>query len=100
VDTVTAFYAAAAAGDFDRAYALWSDRMKADYPRQENLDQRFAETASIEFTELFVASQTATRATVQANFVETYDGGGSRQFIGYWELILVDGRWLLDHPTY
>jgi hypothetical protein len=99
-DAVAAFYGAVAAGDFDAAYARWSDRMKADYPRQENLDQRFADTASIEFTDLFVADRTATTATVQANFIETYDSGGSRQFIGYWQLILVDGRWLLDHPTY
>ena len=100
VDAVTAFYGAVAAGDFDRAYALWSDRMKAEYPRQENLDERFAETASVEFTELFVASRTATTATVQANFVETYDSGATRQFVGYWQLVLVEGRWLLDHPTY
>ncbi len=99
-DAVAAFYGAVAAGDFDAAYARWSDRMKADYPRQENLDQRFADTASIEFTDLFVADRTATTATVQANFIETYDSGASRQFIGYWQLILVDGRWLLDHPTY
>jgi hypothetical protein len=47
-----------------------------------------------------VAEQGATTATVQANFVETYDSGSSRRFVGYWELILVDGRWLLNAPTY
>jgi hypothetical protein len=39
-------------------------------------------------------------ATVQANFVETYESGSTREFIGYWELIAVDGRWLLDAPHY
>ena len=87
-------------GRFDDAYALWSARMKATYPRQENLDGRFANTAAIRFSNLFTASQTATTATVQANFTETYDSGASRSFVGYWRLVRVDGRWLLDEPTY
>ncbi len=89
-----------ARGDFDAAYALWSDRMKATYPRQGNLDDRFANTAEITFSQLFVASQSATTATVQANFTERYDSGSSRSFTGYWKLISVDGAWLLDEPTY
>lgn len=99
-DSVAAFYRHVAEGDFDAAYALWSDRMRATYPRQENLDGRFAETASIVFQQLYVAEQTDWTATVQANFTEHYDGGGSRDFVGYWRLILVDGRWLLDEPHY
>ncbi len=99
-DTVAAFYRRVSDGSFDAAYALWSDRMKATYPREGNLDGRFADTASITFTELRVASQSETTATVQANFVERYDGGGSREFIGYWQLVRVNGAWLLDAPTY
>jgi hypothetical protein len=99
-DTVAAFYARVVDGEFDAAYSLWSERMRAAYPRPENLDQRFDETAGIEFQQLFVAEQAGDRATVQANFTETYDSGASRQFIGYWRLIRVDGRWLLDEPTY
>ena len=74
--------------------------MKATYPRQANLDDRFDQTADITFSQLSVARQTASSATVQANFTETYDGGSSRGFIGYWNLVWVDGRWLLDAPTY
>ena len=99
-DAVAAFYRNVTGGSFDAAYALWSDRMKATYPRQENLDDRFAETASITFEQLNVVSETRSSATVQANFVETYDSGSSREFIGYWELINVEGRWLLDAPHY
>ena len=99
-DSVAAFYRNAAAGNFDAAYSLWSSRMRAAYPRQENLDGRFAETESITFEQLFVAEQTERTATVQANFTEVYEGGGSREFVGYWRLILVDGRWLLDEPQY
>lgn len=39
-------------------------------------------------------------AIVQANFIETDESGGSREFIGYWELVHVDGAWLLDFPHY
>ena len=99
-DTVAAFYAHAVDGDFDAAYAHWSERMRAAYPRPENLDERFDETASIAFQQLFVAEQAGDRATVQANFTETYDSGSSREFIGYWRLVRVDGRWLLDEPSY
>jgi len=99
-DAVSAFYGDVAAGEFDAAYALWSDRMKATYPRSANLDERFDETAEIRFGSLYVAERSATTAVVQANFTEIYDGGGSRDFIGYWELVLVDGRWLLDAPHY
>jgi hypothetical protein len=99
-DTVAAFYGHVVDARFDEAYALWSDRMKAEYPREENLDDRFDSTASITFDQLFVASQSAGEATVQANFTERYDNGSSRQFIGYWRLVRVDGRWLLDEPTY
>lgn len=99
-DAVAAFYRNVAQGNFDAAYALWSDRMKATYPRAENLDGRFAETASITFHQLYVAEQSGSRAAVQANFTETYDSGATRDFIGYWELVRVNGRWLLDAPHY
>jgi len=99
-DAVAAFYANVAEGDFDAAYALWSARMKATYPRQENLDERFDDTARITFHQLEVVEQRGDYAVVQANFTETYDSGSSRQFIGYWELVRVDGRWLLDAPHY
>lgn len=99
-DAVASFYGFVADGAFDSAYALWSARMKATYPRQENLDDRFANTASITFSQLTVASRSGDAATVQANFTERYDGGGSREFIGYWRLVRVDGSWLLDEPNY
>ena len=99
-DAVAAFYAAVVDERFDAAYALWSDRMKATYPRPEQLDDRFADTAAISFSELRVASRSGADATVQANFTERYDTGSSRDFIGYWRLVRVDGRWLLDEPNY
>jgi hypothetical protein len=99
-ETVAAFYSHAVDEEFDAAYALWSDRMKAQFPRQDNLDGRFDDTAAITFTQLRTVERSFDRAVVQANFVEQYDSGGSREFIGFWELVLVDGRWLLDQPHY
>ena len=99
-DAVAAFYGYASSGQFDAAYSLWSERMRAIYPRQENLDKRFDQTASIDFQQLSVVEQTADSATVQANFTETYDSGSSQVFVGYWRLVLVDGVWLLDEPHY
>jgi outer membrane biosynthesis protein TonB len=99
-EAVAAFYAYVSSGQFDAAYSLWSERMRATYPRQENLDERFDQTASIVFQELHVVEQTSEAATVQANFTETYDSGSSRAFVGYWRLVLVDGDWLLDEPHY
>jgi hypothetical protein len=100
VEAVAAFYANVAEGDFDAAYALWSDRMKERYPRVGNLDQRFAETTDITFHDLRLADLSGGTATVQANFTETYESGSSRTFIGYWRLVNVDGRWVLDEPHY
>lgn len=99
-DAVAAFYQEVAAGQFDAAYALWSERMRVAYPRAANLDERFADTAAITFDALYVAEETTRSAVVQANFTETYDSGSSRQFIGYWRLALTDGGWLLDEPHY
>jgi len=97
---VTDFYARVVDEDFDAAYALWSDRMKAQFSRRENLDERFDQTAAITFTQLQTVERGVDRALVQANFVEEYESGARREFIGYWELVLVDGRWLLDQPHY
>ena len=99
-DAVAAFYAHVVDARFDDAYDLWSSRMRSNFDRGDNLDGRFDETADITFSSLYTASQSDSTATVQANFTETYDSGASRQFIGYWQLVRVDGRWLLDWPTY
>ena len=99
-DSVAAWYAYVENGQFDEAYGLWSPRMKGNFPRQGNLDGRWANTADVTIHELYVAEQTATTAKVQIRFTETYDAGGSRQFTGWWDLVLIDGRWYLDNPTF
>ncbi|MEA2652470.1 MAG: hypothetical protein QOI85_2191 [Chloroflexota bacterium] len=99
-EAVLTFYRAVVGEDFDAAYALWDERMRAAYPREPNLDHRFDETAEITFSQLSVAEMSGASATVQANFTETYESGASRQFVGYWRLALVDGRWMLAEPHY
>jgi hypothetical protein len=99
-ETVARFYGHAVDEEFDAAYALWSERMKSAFPREENLDGRFDETAAISFTQLRTVAVDGASAIVQANFIEEYESGGSREFIGYWELVIVDGAWVLDFPHY
>jgi serine/threonine-protein kinase len=98
--TVATWYSHVVNGEFDAAYALWSDRMKANFPREGNLDNRWANTADITFTQLYVAEQTQTTAAVQVEFVETKDDGSSRRFIGWWELVRSGDGWLLDQPHF
>jgi len=98
--TVATWYRYVADGAFDSAYALWSDAMRRDFPRQSNLDARWDDTAQVTFNQLYVAEQTAATAKVQVDFIETKDSGATRRFVGWWDLVLVDGRWLLDHPNF
>ena len=100
IDTVAAFYFHAEQHQADAAYALWSERMRAEFPRQENLDGRFDTTADITIVTIYVAEQFATSAKVQVEFVETYQSGSGRTFIGWWDLVVEDDRWLLDHPNF
>ncbi|MCA1588064.1 MAG: protein kinase [Chloroflexi bacterium] len=99
-ETVATWYAHVTNGDLDAAYALWSDRMKANFSREGNLDNRWANTADITFSQLHVVDQTQTTAMVQVEFVETKDDGSSRRFIGWWELVRSRDGWLLDHPHF
>jgi serine/threonine-protein kinase len=99
-EAVTRFYTSVTDGRFDAAYALWSDRMKATYPRQENLNQRFDDTAAIQVHGLQLVSQDGGRAVVAIDFTETYEGGATRRFQGSWELVRAGDRWLLDAPHF
>lgn len=99
-EAVTRFYSLVTDGRFDDAYALWSDRMRSTYPRQENLDDRFGATAAIEVHRLELVSQSADRAVVAIDFTETYEGGSWRRFQGSWELVRSGDRWILDAPHF
>ena len=99
-ETVVRFYSLVADGSFNAAYALWSDRMKVNFPRAENLDQRFDDTASITMHRRDLLYQDAGNSVVGVEFTERYDGGAWRRFDGSWELVKVNGEWLLDWPHF
>ena len=99
-DTVATWYDYVASGQFDAAYALWSPRMKANYPREPNLDNRWDDTASITINQIAVTSMTNSYANVFIDFVETKDDGSSRRFVGSWDLVRSGDGWLLDNPNF
>ena len=98
---VIAFYDAAADHDWDRAISLWSASMQDRYPPQEWLVDRFRRTTRIDITRLVTVSQGDGRARVEVSLTEYRTVEPSpRRFVGAWDLILVDGEWLLHDPDF
>ena len=97
---VIQWYDLVVARRFDEAYALWSDRMKANFPRQGNLDGRWANTVSVAVNDVRPLSQSGERMTVAIDFVETLTDGTSRRFVGSWQLVASNDGWLLDSPSF
>jgi len=87
-------------GRFDAAYAMWSERMKAQFERQYNLDGRWDDTADVNILRLWVVEQTRSWAAVQIDFIETKESGATRRFFGWWELVRSGDGWLLDQPHF
>jgi len=98
--TVATWYSYVVNGEFDAAYALWSDRMKANFARAGNLDNRWGDTADVAILQLYVTSQMPNHANVFIDFIETKDNGSSRRFIGSWDLVRSGDSWLLDQPHF
>jgi hypothetical protein len=99
-ETVERWYRLVSSQQFEAAYALWSERMKSDFPRQGNLDNRWASTAGVTIHSLQVVEWSESRASVAIDFTETSRSGSERRFRGSWELVWVDGQWLLDQPHF
>ena len=99
-ETIALWYELVENEEFDAAYALWSPNMKANYPRQENLDNRWSGTAEVRMEQLYVAQQSDTYAAVQANFTEVYEDGSSVRRVGWWDLMMGPDGWLLEAPHY
>jgi hypothetical protein len=100
VQAVLRWYELVVAGRFNEAYAMWSARMKQNFPRQGNLDQRWANTASVSVSSIGVLSQSTDRTVVQIRFVETAESGAQQTFFGTWELVASPSGWLLDQPNF
>jgi hypothetical protein len=101
--SVIDFYDAVAAHDWDRAIERWSDRMQRNYPPDEWLIGRFSRTTRIDISRLRTTalSTAAGTATVALTLIEYRSVEPSpRTFTGAWELVRVNGRWLLDEPHF
>jgi hypothetical protein len=100
---VTRFYALVVAHDWDAAIAMWSPSMQERYPPDRYVIDRFRRTTRIDITRLhtvFVDSD-AGRARVEVTLVEYRTVEPSpRTFVGAWDLVRIDGRWLLDDPDF
>ncbi len=101
--SVRTFYDAVEVHDWERAIALWSPSMRERYPPDEWLVDRFRRTTRIDITQLRTVSidRDAGRARVSVTLVEYRSVEPSpRTFVGAWDLVRSDGRWVLDDPHF
>ncbi|MEX2010937.1 MAG: hypothetical protein WEF51_01735 [Chloroflexota bacterium] len=102
-ETVARFYYLVETHDFDAAAALWTARMRRQYPPRGYIDGRFARTTRIDLrrNEIVALNARAGTAVVAVNLIEYRTVEPSpRRFIGRWDLVLVNGRWLMDRPHF
>lgn len=96
---VAAFYRAVLQHRFDQAAALWSDRMKANYPPSVNIDDRFAGTTELTINQSRPVSSGGSTATQYVDLTEvTY--GTTHHWVGTWQLVRAASGWLLDQPNF
>jgi hypothetical protein len=77
--------------------------MRAQYPPDDWLVGRFRQTTRIDLTRLRTVAidRGAGTATVAVSLVEYRTVEPSpRRFTGSWDLVRIDGRWLLDRPHF
>ncbi|MDQ6672766.1 MAG: hypothetical protein M3069_18825 [Chloroflexota bacterium] len=95
---VSSFYTLVSNHEFDSAAELWSPRMRAAFPPQVNLNQRFGQTQDIRLQRANVVTQNQVQATVQVDLVESDGSSGQRHYVGTWYLVRGPNGWLLDQP--
>jgi hypothetical protein len=97
------FYGAVEAHDWEAAIGLWSPSMQERYPPDIWLIDRFRPTTRIDITALdtVFVDRDAGLARVAVTIVEYRTIEPSpRTFVGAWDLVRIDGRWLLDQPYF
>ena len=100
VQAVVGFYTLVAEHQFDQAAHLWSARMQADYPPDENIDHRFAATRSINVNsaQVVATDQGAGAATVAVDLTEVSgDPPATHHWTGRWRLVRTP--WLAARPA-
>jgi serine/threonine protein kinase len=98
---VQEFYRLVAQHQFDAAAQLWTDRMKQQYPVDENLVGHFnpATRVDVQIGKVAVDDRTG-RATVAVDVTEfrTIEPT-TRRYVGSWNLVRGPSGWLLDQPN-
>ena len=82
---------------------LWTSRMRRQYPPKGNIDGRFSRTTRIDLrrNRIVTLNRRAGTAVVAVTLVEYRTVEPSpRRFVGRWDLVLVNGRWLMDRPHF
>ena len=98
---VARFYELVEAHEFDAAAALWSDRMRRQYPPEGFIDGRFSRTTRIDLRDNDLISANSRAAVVGVDLIEYRSVEPSpRRFVGRWEMVLTDEGWLMDEPHF
>lgn len=99
-ETLGRFYRLIELRDYGGAAALWSPRMRAQYPPGRYIAGRFNATTGITVHRLrIVRMSVSSRASVVSIDITEYRSSGSpRRWVGTWDLVLLNGAWLMDRP--
>ena len=85
---------------YDEAAALWTQEMRNRYPPYEYINGRFSQTERIVVNrnELVAIDGDRGTAVVAVNLTEYRTSGEVRRITGSWDLVRVNGAWLLADP--
>lgn len=97
--TVRSFYELIAQKRYDEAAALWSPRMRANYPPSTNIYGRFDRTRQIVIRSITPIATNTGGAAVAIDILEVLDSGVTRRWVGEWFLVWDGARWLMDAPS-
>ena len=95
---VQEFYRLVGAHQFDAAANLWTDRMKAQYPPDGNINGHFGQDQSVQANIGSTQNTGSGRATVAVSVTEVRASGTVRA-TGTWSLVQGPSGWLLDQPN-
>ena len=98
---VAQFYELVEAHEFDAAAALWTDRMRRQYPPDGFIDGRFSRTTRIDLRDNDLIAANSRTAVVGVDLIEYRSVEPSpRRFVGRWEMVLTDEGWRMDEPHF
>jgi hypothetical protein len=98
---VRRFYSAVEDHLWATATDLWSSSMQQSYPPDVYLVDRFADTTQIDITSIETVSRGDGQARVEVELVEyRLLDPSPRTLAGAWDLVKIDGVWLLDVPYF